>query len=99
MTNTITGSTAIITSPSASSRAALGQLGATDFLKLLTAELKQQDPTAPVDQKDMLGQLAQFSTLSNQTQSTATLKDIAAKLDTLIAATKQAASGAAEPTA
>ena len=33
------------------------------FLTLLVTELKNQDPTAPVDQKDTLAQLAQFSSL------------------------------------
>ena len=35
-----------------------------DFLSLLTAELQNQDPTDPVDNKQMVLQLAQFSTLS-----------------------------------
>jgi flagellar basal-body rod modification protein FlgD len=33
------------------------------FLKLLVAQLKNQDPTSPMDQKDMMGQMAQFSTV------------------------------------
>lgn len=35
-----------------------------DFLSLLTAELENQDPTDPMDNKDLVLQLAQFSTLS-----------------------------------
>lgn len=42
----------------------LNQLGAGAFLQLLIAELKNQDPTQPMDGKDMIAQLAQL----NQTQ-------------------------------
>lgn len=60
-------------------------LGASDFLQLLTTEMQNQDPTAPVDNKEMLAQMAQFSTLSATTDNGTTLQSIAAKLDTLIA--------------
>ncbi len=33
------------------------------FLKLLVTQLQNQDPLAPTDQKEMLAQLAQFSTV------------------------------------
>jgi flagellar hook assembly protein FlgD len=39
-------------------------LGQGDFLKLMTAQLQQQDPFAPVDNKEMLAQMAQFSALA-----------------------------------
>lgn len=38
-----------------------------DFLKLLTTELTHQDPTAPMDNKDLILQLSQFSTLEATT--------------------------------
>ena len=36
-----------------------------DFLKLMIAQMKSQDPTNPLDGQEYLGQLAQFSTLSS----------------------------------
>ena len=64
-----------------------GSLGANDFIKLLTAQLSNQDPTEPVDNSQMIAQLAQFSSLSAANDSKDTLKAIAAKLDTLISKT------------
>jgi flagellar basal-body rod modification protein FlgD len=61
-------------------------LGQADFLKLLTTQLSQQDPLEPTDNKEMLAQMAQFSALAAQTESSATLEEISTKLDRLIAA-------------
>jgi flagellar basal-body rod modification protein FlgD len=60
-----------------------GALGANDFIKLLTAQLSNQDPTAPVDNSQMIAQLAQFSSLSTANTSSDTLKAIEAKIDKL----------------
>lgn len=38
-----------------------------DFLTMLAAQLSNQDPTAPVDSKDLVLQLSQFSTLEATT--------------------------------
>ena len=61
-----------------------------DFLRLLTVQLQQQDPLEPVDNKDMLAQMAQFSALAGSTEGNARLEDISAKLDALISAQEQA---------
>lgn len=43
------------------------KMGKDEFLKLLTHQLTNQDPVKPMDQKDMAGQLAQFSQLEQLT--------------------------------
>src|SRR5579884_946732 len=40
------------------------QMGASDFLQLLTTEMQNQDPMQPVDDTQSVAQLAQFSALS-----------------------------------
>ena len=71
-------------------------LGQGDFLRLLTAQLEQQDPFEPVDNTAMLAQLAQFSALAGSTKTNDTLQQILGKLDNLIAI-QTAAGKPAEP--
>lgn len=52
-----------ISSPSAEATDP-NQLMQDDFLTLMTAQLKQQDPFEPTDNGEFLGQMAQFSTVS-----------------------------------
>ena len=40
------------------------QLGQEDFLKLMTVQLQNQDPFAPMDNGDFIAQMAQFSTVT-----------------------------------
>lgn len=65
-------------------------LGHDDFLRLMVAQLQQQDPFEPVDNKDMLAQMAQFTALAGSSTTNDTLSDISIKLDSLIAVQKAA---------
>lgn len=61
-------------------RAQQQSLGQDDFLQLMTAQLKNQDPFEPVDNTQMVAQMAQFSSLAGITEMSTTLKAIADKL-------------------
>ncbi len=39
-------------------------MGQSDFLALMIAQMKNQDPFAPVDNTQMVAQMAQFSSLA-----------------------------------
>jgi flagellar basal-body rod modification protein FlgD len=55
-------------------------LGQADFLKLMTAQMQNQDPFNPTDNTQMVAQMAQFSSLSGITEMNDSLKAIAGKL-------------------
>ncbi|EHQ91592.1 flagellar hook capping FlgD N-terminal domain-containing protein [Desulfosporosinus youngiae] len=65
--NTLSGSQSIITNDT---------LGKDDFLKLLIAQMQNQDPLNPTDNKDSIAQLAQFSSLEQ-------MNNIATSMDAL----------------
>lgn len=55
-------------------------LGQGDFLKLMTAQMQNQDPFNPVDNTQMVAQMAQFSSLAGISEMSTTLKAISDKL-------------------
>ncbi|MDE0932558.1 MAG: flagellar hook capping protein, partial [Novosphingopyxis baekryungensis] len=55
-----------------------GTLDQSSFLKLMTAQLKFQDPFDPVDNKEMVGQMAQFSSVAGIAEMNQSLKSISA---------------------
>lgn len=57
-------------------------LDQSDFLQLMTAQLKNQDPFAPVDNTQMVAQMAQMSSTAGISAMNATLTGIATKLGT-----------------
>lgn len=56
------------------------QLDQSDFLRLMTAQLSQQDPFNPVDNQEMVAQMAQFSSLAGVSETNTTLKSISEQL-------------------
>jgi flagellar basal-body rod modification protein FlgD len=71
------------TPPSSSDRIGNNKLGKEEFLKLLMAQMANQDPTKPTDNGQFIAQLAQFASLE-QAQATNS------RLDTLLLATANA---------
>jgi len=74
------------------------ELDQSDFLRLLMTQLQSQDPFEPVDNKDMLAQMAQFSALAGSAETNTALSNIAGKLDALIDAQKAALAAQTTPT-
>ncbi len=64
----------------ASQASGTSSLGESDFLRLLTAQLANQDPLQPVDNQAFIAQLAQFSSLEQ-------LQGVSSRLDSLLLAT------------
>ena len=52
-----------------------GEMGKDDFLKLLVGQLRHQDPMNPMEDKDFMGQMAQFSQLEQMTNVASTLQN------------------------
>jgi flagellar basal-body rod modification protein FlgD len=61
-------------------------LGQTDFIRLMTTQMMMQDPLEPVDNKEMIAQMAQFSSLSGIENINSTLEFIAIRLDQIFTA-------------
>ena len=59
----------------------------TTFLTLLTAQIRNQDPLAPLDSTQFVEQLATFSNLELQAEGNAVLEDIALTLAESVYAT------------
>jgi flagellar hook assembly protein FlgD len=66
-----------ITAPRSGSQS---ELNTNDFLRLMTEQLKQQDPFAPTDNTQMVAQMAQMSSSSGIAEMNASLKTIGAQI-------------------
>lgn len=73
--NSITNNSNIVLQPKGGQ-----QMGQSDFLRLMTAQLSQQDPFNPVDNQQMVAQMAQFSSLAGISETNTTLQQISEQL-------------------
>ena len=78
-----------LTEPAAGTRKEMPQFGADQFITLMLAQLKNQDPLKPLEPAEFLGQLAQFSTVTG-------IQDMASSVSDLVGTMRssQALSGA-----
>ena len=58
----------------------VGEMNQNDFISLMIAQMKNQDPFDPVDNTQMVAQMAQFSSLAGISEMSSTLKSISEKL-------------------
>jgi len=66
--------------PEEAKRAQSTSLGQEDFLKLMTTQLQNQDPFAPMENAEFIAQMAQFSTVTGITEMGETLKGLSSQL-------------------
>lgn len=64
----VNSSTRTSTSTATASSGMAQQLGSQEFLQLLVTQLRYQDPLNPIDDRDFLAQLAQFTALEQMTE-------------------------------
>jgi flagellar basal-body rod modification protein FlgD len=74
--NNVTNASNIVLQPKGAGQ----QMGQSDFLRLMTAQLSQQDPFNPVDNQQMVAQMAQFSSLAGISETNTTLQTISEQL-------------------
>ena len=76
--NKLNGTTS--SSGTATSAVKQNQVDQTTFLKLLTTQMQQQDPFNPVDQTQMVAQMAQFSATAGIAEMNASMKQMASDI-------------------
>ena len=67
--------------PEADSTKRKSSLGQEDFLRLMTTQLQNQDPFAPMENGEFIAQMAQFSTVTGITEMGQSLNGISDKLN------------------
>jgi len=77
---TISGNSALDALSAGQTVKSQGTLDQNSFLKLMTTQLKTQDPFNPVDNTQMVAQMAQFSSVAGISEMNASLKSMAADI-------------------
>ena len=67
--------------PEADATKRKSSLGQEDFLRLMTTQLQNQDPFAPMENGEFIAQMAQFSTVTGITEMGQSLQGISDKLN------------------
>lgn len=79
MTSVGSSTSATTTNATATSKAA-GAMDQNDFLRLMTTQLTTQDPFNPVDNTQMVAQMAQFSQVAGISEMNSSLKTLVASM-------------------
>lgn len=92
MTTAVTGTTGTTTTAADAMKKELG-MNTDDFLKLFVAQLQYQDPLAPQDPTEMLGQLAQLTQVEQSYNTTTALNNLLAAQNNSLASSAVALIG------
>ncbi len=78
--NSFSGITSSLNNTEVASTADNDELGQSEFIELLVAQVKNQDPTKPMDPSQFMNQLAQFSTVNGIENLNSSFTGLADKL-------------------